>query len=87
MWTVALQYKRLSRREPEDEDFVMRWWADLEFFLVALGRLERSAAIALSVPEVRPQVAAALTIFRKALPAASISMRMPLTLPLVTTER
>jgi len=69
MWTVYLQYQRLSRMEPEDEQLPMRWWADLEFFLVALGRLERSAANALSVPAVRSQMEPALKVFRKGLPA------------------
>jgi hypothetical protein len=27
---IALQRRRLATEEPEDERFVMRWWADLQ---------------------------------------------------------
>jgi hypothetical protein len=46
MFTVALQRRRTRSNEPEDEGFVMRWWADLHFFIVALRRLRRAAELA-----------------------------------------
>ncbi len=35
MFTVDLQVRRARGREPEDDAFVMRWWADLQFLIVA----------------------------------------------------
>lgn len=46
MFTVALQIRRLRSEEPEDTDFVMRWWTDLQFLIVALRRLRRTAELA-----------------------------------------
>lgn len=46
MYTVALQRRRLKTTEPEDREFVMRQWADWEFFIMALWRLRRRAMIA-----------------------------------------
>src|SRR2546421_5645134 len=70
MWTVKLQYQRLGRSEPEDDVFVMRWWADLEFFLVAVGRLERAAKILITAPSVAADVSTALLTFRSKVPYA-----------------
>lgn len=45
MFTVDLQTRRVRGREPEGEVFVMRWWADLQFLIVALRRLRRAAEL------------------------------------------
>src|SRR5579859_2833960 len=37
-FTVSLQHRRLRTTEPEDQVFVFRWWADLQFLIVALRR-------------------------------------------------
>jgi hypothetical protein len=49
MFTVALQVRRLRSSEPEDETFVFRWWADLQFLIVALRRLRRIANLSLKL--------------------------------------
>jgi hypothetical protein len=45
VFTIALQCRRIRSVEPEDDTFVFRWWADLQFLIVALRRLRRSAQI------------------------------------------
>lgn len=45
LFTIALQCRRIRSIEPEDNVFVMRPWADLQFLIVALRRLRRSAQI------------------------------------------
>jgi hypothetical protein len=71
MFTVALQYRRLNTVEPEDEMFVMRWWADLQFMILALCRLRRAMKIACKVPAVAEDIKAALGNFDDALPHLS----------------
>ena len=68
MFTVALQCRRLRTQEPEDGTFVMRWWADLQFLIVALSRLRRATKIACEVPAVAEDVKAALHNFDQAIP-------------------
>jgi hypothetical protein len=63
-WTVALQVRRLRTEEPEDVKFVFRFWADLQFLIVALRRLRKAALIANFVPG----VATAIKSFDGALP-------------------
>jgi hypothetical protein len=67
-FTVALQRRRLRSSEPEDDSFVFRWWADLQFLIVALRRLRRSAEIAKRIPEFSVEVSAAIDEFDKSLP-------------------
>lgn len=57
---MALQHRRLRQSEPEDEVFVFRWWADLQFFIIALGRLRRIAKLAADVPSTSSDLNAAL---------------------------
>jgi hypothetical protein len=64
MFTVSLQRRRLDTHEPEDQVFVLRPWADFQFFLVALRRLRNAATIARS----QRSVAEALTQFDAATP-------------------
>lgn len=69
MFTVSLQRRRLRSVEPEDEIFVFRWWADLQFLIVALRRLRRGAIIVKRVPLVGSQIlTAAVEEFDRALP-------------------
>jgi len=68
MFTVALQRRRIRSSEPEDDVFVMRWWADLQFFIVALRRLRRAAEFAGRVATVKDSLAVALQNFDHALP-------------------
>ena len=58
MLAVVLQRRRLTTREPEDDKFVFRPWADFQFFIVALRRLRRAAAIAADQPRVQEALAA-----------------------------
>jgi hypothetical protein len=69
-FTVALQRRRLRSAEPEDDTFIFRWWADLEFLVAALRRLRRAAQLATRVSNTGPAaaVSAALTDFDVTLP-------------------
>jgi hypothetical protein len=68
---IALQHRRLRSQEPEDEVFVFRWWADLQFLIVALRRLRRSAEIVARIPRVSGIVNSAIQEFDGALPCLS----------------
>lgn len=72
MFTVALQRRRIRSDEPEDDVFVMRWWADLQFFIVALRRLRRAAELAGRVASVKDRLVLALRTFDDALPHLSV---------------
>jgi len=72
MFTVALQRRRVRSAEPEDDRFVFRWWADMQFLIVALRRLRRAAALASCVPFANESVTAALKDFDSALPTLRI---------------
>jgi hypothetical protein len=67
-FTVALQHRRLQTQEPEDEIFLFRWHADLQFLIIALRRLRRAAELAARVPQVSDALKAAIEEFDKALP-------------------
>jgi hypothetical protein len=69
---VALQRRRLANAEREDDEFLFRWWTDLQFFIVALSRLRRYASIALRVPLVALQVQSALDAFDRAVPDLAV---------------
>lgn len=58
MYTVAPQVGRLGSSEPEDQVFIFRWCADLQFLIVALRRLRRAASLALQVPSVASEIKA-----------------------------
>jgi hypothetical protein len=66
---VALQRRRLRSSEPEDTDFVMRWWTDRGFLIVALLRLRRAAGVALGTSYASPAVRSALAAFDTATPS------------------
>lgn len=70
MWTVALQYRRIRNNEPEDSKFMLRWWADLQFFILSLYRLRTAVKIALNVSDTKisTTIAAAIEQFDKAIP-------------------
>jgi hypothetical protein len=68
MHAVALQRRRLATSEPEDEEFLFRWWTDLQFFILALARLRRYAQVALAAPSAADHVQAALAVFDRAVP-------------------
>lgn len=72
MFTVALQRRRVRSNEPEDDVFVMRSWADLQFFIVALRRLRRAAELAGLVTWAKDSLALALRNFDHALPQLSV---------------
>ncbi len=72
MFTVALQRRRIRSNEPEDNVFVMRWWADLQFFIVALRRLRRAAELTIRVSSARPGLTGALSEFDRALPSLTV---------------
>jgi hypothetical protein len=72
MHTVALQVRRLATEEPEDETFVLRWWADLQFLIVALRRLHRAAELAASADDDGGRLRAAIERFDRRLPALAV---------------
>lgn len=72
MHTIALQVRRLESEEPEDKTFVLRWWADLQFLIVALRRLRRAAELAATADDENGRVRAALNTFDRRLPALAV---------------
>lgn len=52
IFTIQLQIRRIRTSEPEDQEFVFRWWADLQFLILTLWRLRRAALIAKDEPVV-----------------------------------
>src|SRR4051812_9869536 len=64
---IALQHRRLRSSEPEDDQFVMRWWADLQFLVIALRRFRRAVTIAIADRD--SDLKAALDSFDAALPS------------------
>ncbi|MFI5300451.1 MAG: hypothetical protein ACHREM_20380 [Polyangiales bacterium] len=69
VYTVALQRRRLGSSEPEDENFVMRPWADMQFLIIALRRVRRAAELAKRVGEVRAEIEQAIVAFDAAVPS------------------
>lgn len=65
---VALQRRRVRSSEPEDNDFVSRYWVDLQFLIVALRRLRRAAELASHVPAVKEKLVTALKRFDDDIP-------------------
>jgi hypothetical protein len=72
MFTVALQRRRIRSEEPEDGVFVMRWWADLQFLIVALRRLRRAAELASRSQAAKDSMTSALRAFDDALPQLTV---------------
>ena len=68
MYTLHLQRRRLRTDEPEDQEFIFRFWADLEFFLLTLWHLRSSALLAQRVTVTRDQLRAATDLFDADLP-------------------
>lgn len=68
MHTIDLQYQRIKRKEPEDAKFVMRWWVDLQFLILALSRFRKSVSIASKIIPISQDVKTALKIFDVAIP-------------------
>jgi hypothetical protein len=69
LFTVDLQCRRLKSSEPEDEQFVLRRWADFEFLVVALTRFRRAVALAAGLPELQPVLSIGLQVFDGELPS------------------
>ncbi len=61
MMTIALQRRRVRSSEPEDETFVFRYWADLQFFIIAMRRLRRVAELVIHIPSLKDRISEALT--------------------------
>jgi hypothetical protein len=68
LWTARLQRRRLSSTEPEDDEFIFRFWADLEFLILALWHIRVAALLARRVVAVRSSIQAAIDQFDGALP-------------------
>jgi hypothetical protein len=69
---ALLQRRRLRTSEPEDDDFVLRWWADLQFFILTLWRLRRAASLLRSTCHWSNAVRSALASFDEATPSLRI---------------
>lgn len=68
MRAIDLQKRRLRSSEPEDADFSIRWWVDLQFLIVALRRLRRSAELATRVSIAKSIITDAIEQFDRELP-------------------
>jgi hypothetical protein len=69
VYAVVLQHRRLRSIEPEDHTFVLRWWTDLQFLVIALRRLRRAGELALRSNTAAPAVKVALDEFDHGLPS------------------
>jgi hypothetical protein len=69
---VALQRRRLRSVEPEDKQFVMRWWTDLGFLMVALLRLRRVAGLVLDTTYASDNLRSALSAFDTTTPSLRV---------------
>lgn len=67
-YTILLQHRRLRTVEPEDDVFLFRWWADLQFMIVALRRLRRAVELASSVSRIESELRQAIAEFDQSLP-------------------
>ncbi|MGH7864011.1 MAG: hypothetical protein ACREQB_03405 [Candidatus Binataceae bacterium] len=65
---VALQHRRVRTAEPEDEIFFFRRFADVQFLIIALRRVRRSAELAKRVPGVSEVLRNAISEFDRTLP-------------------
>lgn len=72
VFTVALQCRRLETVEPEDATFLFRWWADLQFLVIALCHLRSAAELAARVPRVSAAMQAAISAFDRAVPGVRL---------------
>jgi hypothetical protein len=68
VWTAALQRRRLTADEPEDEEFLFRRWADFQFFIITLTRVRRVASLAAKIPMISDDIHKAIRIFDAKLP-------------------
>jgi len=68
MRSLEMQKRRLRSEEPEDSEWLFRWWADLQFFIVTLRRMRRVAELVKEVPSVRAGITTATAAFDSALP-------------------
>lgn len=71
MFTISLQCRRVKSEEPEDTQFVMRWWADLLFLILALYRLRKIFNITKRIPHITNQINVAITDYDTKLPYLS----------------
>jgi len=70
IWTVTLQWRRIRSSEPEDKEFMLRWWADLQFFVLSLYRLRTAVKIAINVSDskISANIKDAIKEFDKTIP-------------------
>ncbi|PIP73131.1 MAG: hypothetical protein COW88_02885 [Candidatus Lloydbacteria bacterium CG22_combo_CG10-13_8_21_14_all_47_15] len=68
MRAIDLQIRRLRSSEPEDAEFVFRWWVDLQFLIVALRRLRRATELAARVTTAKSVFTDAIAQFDRDLP-------------------
>jgi hypothetical protein len=68
VWTARLQRRRLATRESEDEEFLLRRWADFQFFIAALLGIRRAATLAAKVPVIANNMQKTIRQFDATLP-------------------
>ena len=66
---AALQRRRLRTTELEDEIFPLRWWVDLQFFILALWRLRRVVGLLRKTRYESDEIRSALASFDAATPS------------------
>lgn len=74
MFTISLQCTRATEDlsiDPESNEFIMKWWADLLFLILAISRLRKIMEIAKKIPEISQKVNHAILKFDEKLPYLS----------------
>lgn len=65
---VVLQRRRLQSAKSEDETFILRPWADFQFFIVSLRRLRQAALLAARPSASKAAIESAISEFDESLP-------------------
>lgn len=68
MFTLALQYRRLKTVEPEDKEFVMRWYADMRFLILEIIRFRKIIGNTQDIPSVSNSMKDSIEKFDNTIP-------------------
>ncbi len=68
LWGITVQLRRIRGAEPEDAEWLMRAWTDIQFLVVVLWRMRLSGALALSADTEVERLQEALSSFDVQLP-------------------
>lgn len=68
LWGIKVQLRRIRGSEPEDVEWLMRAWTDIQFLVVALWQMRQSGVLALSAGAEAERLQGSLASFDAQLP-------------------